>query len=188
MRCIEEETASCDRLLKSILPPHLVGSLGSLEAIVRQGGEHTEGEPRLWAGGDSTEGGSQPGRPAGQAIPEGGKDAAGGEPAIAGAPHHRDVYRSSGGDVRADGGSGGGATGGGGALSVRGSGRVRFCRPPRPAQLAETFHDCSFLFAKIGGLSQLINDAEAEPSQVGGGAGRGRSRCLQQPSAQSHAL
>mmetsp|Transcript_24609 Transcript_24609/g.81062 ORF Transcript_24609/g.81062 Transcript_24609/m.81062 type:complete len:292 (-) Transcript_24609:939-1814(-) len=31
MRCIEEETATCDRLLKSILPPHLVRSLGSLD-------------------------------------------------------------------------------------------------------------------------------------------------------------
>ena len=31
-------------------------------------------------------------------------------------------------------------------------------RPHAPLQLAETFHDCAFLFAKVGGLSQLVND------------------------------
>jgi len=35
--CITSLLLSCHRLLKSILPPHLVGSLGSLEAVVAAG-------------------------------------------------------------------------------------------------------------------------------------------------------
>ena len=34
--------------------------------------------------------------------------------------------------------------------------------------IAERYHDCSFLFAKIGGLSRLVNDAEVEPGEMMG--------------------
>jgi len=39
-------------------------------------------------------------------------------------------------------------------------------KPPPKALVAERYHECSFLFAKIGGLSQLVNDDKAEPHKV----------------------
>ena len=32
--------------------------------------------------------------------------------------------------------------------------------------MAERYHNCSFLFAKVGGLSQLVNNDAAEPRKV----------------------
>ncbi|KAL3920542.1 MAG: hypothetical protein SGPRY_005214, partial [Prymnesium sp.] len=37
---------------------------------------------------------------------------------------------------------------------------------PAKSLLAERYSDCSFLFAKIGGLSQLVNNNDAEPGTV----------------------
>ena len=37
---------------------------------------------------------------------------------------------------------------------------------PSPALVAESFDGCTFLFATVGGLSQLINDSKAEPRRV----------------------
>ena len=37
---------------------------------------------------------------------------------------------------------------------------------PQPALIAESYTQCTFLFAKVGGLAQLINDPKAEPRRV----------------------
>ena len=103
MRCIEEETASCDRLLKSILPPQLVGTLGSLERIAQ-----AQRDPC-----------------AGEGSPRGGVSPPNGTPASL-------RFSSDG-------------------LPVR----------PRGSLLAESFHDCAFLFAKARGISRAQPRREA---------------------------
>ena len=103
MRCIEEETASCDRLLKSILPPQLVGTLGSLERIAQ-----AQRDPC-----------------AGEASPRGGVSPPNGTPASL-------RFSSDGPPVR-----------------------------PRGSLLAESFHDCAFLFAKARGISRAHPRREA---------------------------
>ena len=105
MRCIEEETEACDRLLKSILPPHLVPSLGSLDKV-------QEGASRAIA-------------VSGRALSDK-TETRGGQPFSAAA----------------------------------------LLNPHRPLVMAETFHHCSFLFAQIRGLSQLVNDPKAHPVRV----------------------
>ena len=37
---------------------------------------------------------------------------------------------------------------------------------PQPMLVAESFHGCTFLFAKVGGLAALINDGRAKPRRV----------------------
>mmetsp|Transcript_20240 Transcript_20240/g.65056 ORF Transcript_20240/g.65056 Transcript_20240/m.65056 type:complete len:408 (-) Transcript_20240:312-1535(-) len=153
MRCIEEETATCDRLLKSILPPHLVRSLGSLDL------EQGPGSHGVGSGPSASHHGSSTGT----------------------ASTSADWYAATG-RAEASCSSGGG---GGGDLPDRAerverisrgefgtvqpsARRAGFDRPARPqrAQLAESFSECAFLFAKVDGLSALLNDATAEPPRV----------------------